>query len=66
MVVLPGADAEAPATVWWISGDALHSAVLQQVEGPVATPSPTPTATPKATPTPKPEKTKKPKKTPKP
>ena len=61
---LPGADPEAHATVWWISGDALHSAVLQQAEGPVATPSPSPT--PKATATPKPEKTKKPKKTPKP
>ncbi len=65
LVVLPGADDEAPATAWWISGSALHSAVLQQVEGPIATPSPTPSATPKTT-TPKPDKTKKPKKTPKP
>ena len=34
MVVLPGADDESPATAWWISGNALHSAVLQQAEGP--------------------------------
>jgi hypothetical protein len=64
MVVLPGADADSPATLWWISGNALHTAVLAAAEGPGATPSPTPTATP--APTPKPTKTPKPKKTPKP
>jgi hypothetical protein len=62
MVVLPGADEEAPATAWWISSTGLHSAVLTAAEGPAATPTPAPTATP--SPTPKP--TKKPKKTPKP
>ena len=64
MVVLPGADEEAPATVWWISSTGLHSAVLTPAEGPAATPTPAPTAT--ASPTPKPGKTPKPKKTPKP
>ena len=64
MVVVPGADADAPATVWWISGNALHSAPLVAAEGPAATPSPTPSPT--AAPTPKPTKTPKPKKTPKP
>ena len=58
MVVLPGADDESPPTVWWISGNALHSAVLQQAEGPA------PTATP--TPTEEPDPTKKPRKTPRP
>ncbi len=37
-VVLPGADADAPKTVWWISDTGLHSAVLEQAEGPAATP----------------------------
>ena len=64
MVVLPGADEEAPATAWWISKTGLHSAVLTAAEGPAATPTPAPTAT--ASPTPKPTKTPKPKKTPKP
>jgi hypothetical protein len=64
MVVLPGADADSPATVWWISGNALHTAVLVAAEGPGATPSPTPSATPGITP--KPTKTPRPKKTPKP
>jgi hypothetical protein len=64
MVVVPGADEASPATVWWISGHALHSAVLAPAEGPAATPSPTPSPT--AAPTPKPTKTPKPKKTPKP
>jgi hypothetical protein len=64
MVVLPGADSEAPATAWWISSNGLHSAVLTPAEGPAATPTPAPTATP--APTPKPAKTAKPKKTPKP
>jgi hypothetical protein len=64
MVVLPGADEAAPATVWWISGNALHSAPLVAAEGPAATPTPTPSPT--AAPTPKPTKTPKPKKTPKP
>jgi hypothetical protein len=61
-VVLPGADADAPKTVWWLSDTGLHTAVLEQAEGPVATPTPRPEAT--AKPTPKP--TKKPAKTPKP
>jgi hypothetical protein len=64
MVVLPGADDEAPATVWWISSSGLHSAVLTRAEGPAATPTPSPSAS--ATPAPKPTKTPKPKKTPKP
>ena len=64
MVVLPGADAEAPATAWWISSTGLHSVVLTPAEGPAATPTPAPTATP--APTKKPAKTPKPKKTPKP
>ena len=64
MVVLPGADEDSPATAWWISGNALHTAILVAAEGPSATPSPTPTAT--AAPTPKPTKTPRPKKTPKP
>jgi hypothetical protein len=59
LVVLPGADSESPATAWWISGNALHSAVLQQAEGPAPTATPTPTEEPA-------EPTKKPRKTPKP
>ena len=43
-VVLPGADADAPKTVWWISDTGLHSAVLEQAEGPAATPTPMPGA----------------------
>ena len=34
MVVLPGADEEAPATAWWISSTGLHSAVLDAGRGP--------------------------------
>ena len=34
MVVLPGADDEAPATAWWISSTGLHSAVLDGRGGP--------------------------------
>jgi len=62
MVVLPGADTDAPATVWWISRNALHSAVLVAAEAPVATPTPaaTPTKAPKPTRTPKPTKTPRP------
>jgi hypothetical protein len=60
LVVLPGADSEAPATAWWISGDALHSTTLVEAEGPAATPTPSPP--PKAAPT----RTPKPKKTPRP
>jgi hypothetical protein len=60
LVVLPGADAESPATAWWISGNALHSAVLQQAEGPAPTAAPTPTEEPPAEPTKKPRKTPRP------
>jgi len=60
LVVLPGADAESPATAWWISGNALHSAVLQQAEGPAPTATPTPTEEPTAEPTKKPRKTPRP------
>jgi hypothetical protein len=62
-VVLPGADADAPNTVWWISDNGLHSAVLEQAEGPAATPTPGPGASPSApakTPKPKPTKTPRP------
>jgi hypothetical protein len=59
MVVLPGADDQAPATVWWISGTGLHSAVLVKAEGPAVT-APPPTPTPTAAPTRKPAKTPKP------
>ena len=41
-VVLPGADADAPNTAWWISDDGLHTAVLEQAEAPVASPGPSP------------------------
>jgi hypothetical protein len=62
-VVLPGADAEAPATVWWISDSGLHTAVLEQVEAPVASPGPSggPAASPAATKTPRPKPTRTPK-----
>jgi hypothetical protein len=62
-VVLPGADVDAPKTVWWISDTGLHSAVLEQAEGPLATPTPTPgspAASPARTPRPKPAKTPRP------
>jgi hypothetical protein len=60
LVVLPGADDESPATAWWISGNALHSAVLQQAEGPAPTATPTPTEEPTPDPTRKPRKTPRP------
>ena len=64
MVVLPGADATSPATLWWISDSGLSSAVLQAApDGTSASPTPTPTATATG-PTPTP--TRKPKNTPKP
>jgi hypothetical protein len=63
-VVLPGADADAPVTVWWISDRGLHTAVLEAVEAPVASPSPgasQPGASPGGTTTPRPKPTKTPK-----
>ena len=66
MLVIPGADEEAPATLWWASSTGLHSAVLApEAGGPGASPtaSPEPSASSDAT-TPTP--TKKPKATPKP
>jgi hypothetical protein len=64
MVIMPGADADAPATMWWIDSSALHTSTLVEAAepGPTASPSASPTAEPTATPKP----TKKPKKTPKP
>jgi hypothetical protein len=64
MVIMPGADADAPATMWWIDSGALHTSTLVEAAepGPTASPSASPTAEPTATPKP----TKKPKKTPKP
>ncbi len=59
MVVLPGADDQAPATVWWISSTGLHSAILVKAEGPAVT-APPPTPTPTAAPTKKPARTPKP------
>ncbi len=64
MVIMPGADAEAPATMWWIDSTGLHSAVLMEAAGPTPTAAPSPSATAEPAATPKP--TKKPKKTPKP
>jgi hypothetical protein len=62
-VVLPGADTDAPKTVWWISDTGLHTAVLEQAEAPVASPTPAPsgTASPATSPTPRPKPTKTPK-----
>jgi hypothetical protein len=68
MVVLPGADAEAPSTLWWISSTGLHSAVLEAApEAPSASPSASPSIAPSASPakaapkpTTKPKPTKKP------
>jgi hypothetical protein len=60
MVVMPGADDQAPASVWWISSTGLHGATLVQAQGPAVTPTPSPS------PTPKPAKSSKPAKTPKP
>ena len=64
MVVIPGAEDTAPATVWWISSTGLHSATLVKAEAPAATPTPSPGKA--ASPTPKPAKTPGPKKSPKP
>jgi hypothetical protein len=56
--VLPRADAEAPATMWWISSTGLHSAVLEAApDDATASPSPSPSLT--AEPTRKPTKTPK-------
>jgi hypothetical protein len=60
MVVLPGPDAEAPATLWWISDTGLHSVVLEETSD-EPLPSPSPAESPSA----EPEKTAKPTKTPK-
>ncbi len=62
-VVLPGADTDAPKTVWWISDTGLHTAVLEQADTPVASPSPAPSesASPAASSTPRPKPTKTPK-----
>ena len=58
--VLPAPDADAPATMWWISDTGLHSVLLQQVEGAAASPAPSENVSPSA-----PAKTPKPTKTPK-
>jgi hypothetical protein len=63
MVVIPGADPESPATLWWISGTGLHSVTLEDV--PDVAPTPTPAATAPVSPEPSPKPTKKPKATPK-
>ncbi len=57
--VLPTADADAPSTMWWISSDGLHSALLEEApeETPTASPAPSPT---KAAPAKTPKPTKKP------
>lgn len=58
MVVLPAPEADAPATVWWVSKSALHSALLEAAPDVVPGPSPSssapasPRATPKKTPKP--------------
>jgi hypothetical protein len=56
--VLPAAEADAPATMWWISGTGLHSTLLEAVADVLPSPSPSgeasPDTTPKATKTPKP------------
>ncbi len=62
-LVLPGADADAPKTAWWLSDDGIHTAVLEQADGQGASPSPgasQPAASPSATARPKPTKTPKP------
>jgi hypothetical protein len=64
MVIMPGADAEAPAVMWWIDGTRLYTTTLVAADAPAPTASPT--ASPTAEPTAKPKPTKKPKKTPKP
>lgn len=66
MVVLPASEVNAPATLWWISGSAVNTALLQAVPDentPTASPTPSPTPTPTATKKPKgtPKATKKPK-----
>jgi hypothetical protein len=62
-VVLPGADTDAPKTVWWISDDGLHTAVLEQADTPAASPTPAPSepaATPQGSKSPRPKPTKTP------
>jgi hypothetical protein len=56
--VLPTADGDAPPTMWWISGNGLNSALLEEApeEVPSASSSPGPTKAPAKTPKP----TKKP------
>jgi len=67
MVIMPGADLEAPVTMWWISSTGLHSSVLEAVpDASTASPSPGPSASAAAPATPAPTKTPKPKKTPRP
>jgi hypothetical protein len=64
MVIMPGADAEAPALMWWINDTGLHTTTLVEADAP--TPTAAPAASPTAEPTATPKPTKKPKKTPKP
>jgi hypothetical protein len=69
MVVLPGADDSAPATLWWISSTGLYSAVLESAlpdGGPSASPGASPEATPEASPGASPRRTAKPTVTPTP
>jgi hypothetical protein len=61
---MPGADADAPALMWWIDGTGLHTTTLVEADAP--NPTASPSASPTAEPTPPPKPTKKPKKTPKP
>ena len=59
MVVLPGADDTAPATLWWISSTGVHTASLAPVaEDGGASPSPSGSAA--ASPAASPGKTAKP------
>jgi hypothetical protein len=64
MVVMPGADAEAPALMWWIDRSGVNTTTLVEADAPAptASPSASPTAEPTATPKP----TRKPKPTPRP
>jgi hypothetical protein len=64
MVIMPGADAEAPKLMWWIDSTGLHTTTLVEAEAP--SPTASPSATPSAEPTATPKPTKKPKKSPKP
>jgi len=65
MVIMPGANLEAPVTMWWISSTELHSSVLEAVPDD-STASPSPSASAPVAPTPAPTKTPRPKKTPRP